>query len=181
MNFELFHDGTSKIIFFPQFVRAWGEIAPYIFEYIHSNAGGLLGMIMTLRAGALALAMTALLTQATPSFALEAAGVEQSQLSASINIARIKSVLKLTPEQMPYWAPVERALLDLGRQQQPEQAGLVRRLSNKVVSIALSSRAIQRLAVAARPLIASLDTDQKLAAMGLADEMGLGPVIAALN
>jgi hypothetical protein len=140
-------------------------------------------MIMTLRAGALALAMTALLTQATPSFALEAAGVEQSQLSASINIGRIKSVLKLTPEQMPYWAPVERALLDLGRQQQaqPEQAGLVRRLSNKVVSIALSSRAIQRLAVAARPLIASLDTDQKLAAMGLADEMGLGPVIAALN
>ena len=138
-------------------------------------------MIMTLRAGAMALAMGALFAQVTPSLALETAGVEQP--SASINIVRIKAVLKLTPDQLAYWPPVERALRDLGRQQQaqPEQAGFVRRLSNKVVSIALSSSAIQRLAVAARPLIASLDSDQKRVAMGLADEMGLGPVIAALN
>jgi hypothetical protein len=138
-------------------------------------------MNMTLRAGTVALAMAALLSQATPSFAVEVAGAEQSP-SASINIARIKSALKLTPEQLPHWPAVERALRDLERQHaQPEQAGFVRRLSNKVVSIALSSSAIQRLAVAARPLMAKLDTDQKLAALGLAKEMGLGSAVAALN
>jgi len=51
-----------------------------------------------------------------------------------------------------------------------------------VVSIVLNSAAVERLAVAARPLIVRLDDGQKQAAGQLAQEMGLGPVVmAALN
>jgi len=56
---------------------------------------------------------------------------------------------------------------------------VTRRLSRRVVSIVLNSAAVERLAVAARPLIAVLDDDQKRAASGLAQEMGLGAVVVA--
>lgn len=134
---------------------------------------------MTFCAGALALAMTGLL----PNFAIAsepAALVEQSL--ASIDVGRIKSVLRLTIEQERYWPPVEAALRDIARRQaQSDDAGLVRRISRRVVSVVLDSAAIKRLAVAARPLIASLDAQQMNAASGLAAEMGLGPVVAALR
>jgi hypothetical protein len=46
----------------------------------------------------------------------------------------------------------------------------------------LNSAAVERLVVAARPLIAKLDDQQKQAAGQLAQEMGLGAVVmAALN
>ena len=141
-------------------------------------------MKMTVRAGAFALAAIALLLNVSLVQAGEysAMSAEQGQPSASINIARIKSVLKLTAAQEPYWAPVETALRDLARQQaRAESDGLVRRISHRVVSVVLSSAAVQRLAVAARPLLAKLDEDQMRAAHGLAAEMGLGPVVAALR
>lgn len=101
---------------------------------------------------------------------------------AEVNIGRIKSVLKLTPAQLPHWAPVEAALLSIAREQAPaEPNGLARRLSRRVVAIALNSGAVQRLAAAAIPLIRSLDDEQRHAALMLAREMGLGPVVAALN
>jgi hypothetical protein len=134
-------------------------------------------------AGVFALAVTGLLPNISQARAMEVAG---SQSSASINIARIKSVLKLTPAQEHHWAPVEAALRDLARKQtqtqtQTESSTLVRRISNRVVTVVLNSSAIQRLAVAARPLVASLDHEQMRAAQGLAQEMGLGPVVAALR
>ncbi len=141
-------------------------------------------MKMTVRAGAFALAAIAFLLNVSLVQAGEysAMSAEQGQPSASINIARIKSVLKLTAAQEPYWAPVEAALRDLARQQaRAELDGLVRRISHRVVSVVLSSAAVQRLAVAARPLLAKLDEDQMRAAHGLAAEMGLGPVVAALR
>jgi hypothetical protein len=142
-------------------------------------------MKMTVRAGAIALATSALLLNAPLVQAGEFNSVygEQGQPSASINIARIKSVLKLTAAQEPYWAPVEAALRDLARQQARAESsdGLVHRISHRVVSVVLSSTAVQRLAVAARPLLAKLDEDQMRAAHSLAAEMGLGPVVAALR
>lgn len=107
----------------------------------------------------------------------------ETHATAAIDIARIKSVLKLTPAQEPYWAPVEVALRDLARQQAPaaESSGIVRRIGHRVVSIVLNSAAVHRLVVAARPLIAKLDEEQIRAAHGLAQEMGLGPVVAALK
>ncbi len=105
----------------------------------------------------------------------------QDQPTAAINIARIKRTLKLKPEQLRYWPPVESALRRVAHEQGASSGGLIRRISHRVVSVVLTGAAIKRLAVAARPLIAQLDDDQKMAAAQLADEMGLGPVVAALN
>lgn len=141
-------------------------------------------MKMVLCAGVFALATVGLLSDGSQARAMEIAAFNsvQGQASAAINIPRIKSVLKLTAAQEPYWAPVEAALRDIARRQtQTESAGLVRRISNRVVMVVLNSAAVQRLAVAARPLIGSLDADQMRAAQGLAQEMGLGPVVAALR
>jgi hypothetical protein len=142
-------------------------------------------MKMTLRAGAFALATMALLLNVSlaQSAELNVMNGEQARPAASIDIGRIKSVLKLTAAQEPYWAPVEAALRDLARHQARTESsdGLVHRISHRVVSVVLSSAAVQRLAVAARPLIAKLDDDQMRAAHGLAAEMGLGPVVAALR
>jgi hypothetical protein len=138
-------------------------------------------MKMILCAGVFALATLGLLSVGVPARAAEISA-HTDQATASINIARIKSVLKLTPAQEPYWAPVETALRELARQQAPvESAGLVHRVSHRVVSVVLNSSAVRKLAVAARPLIAMLDAEQMRAAHGLAQEMGLGPVVAALR
>jgi hypothetical protein len=134
-------------------------------------------------AGVFALATIALLSNMPTSYANEfaSAALEQSQMSASIDVMRIKSVLRLTPGQEAYWPAVETALRGIARQQQArsEPAGFVRRISHRVFSVMLNSAAVERLAVAARPLIAMLDGDQKRAASGLAQEMGLGPVVMA--
>lgn len=136
-------------------------------------------------AGAFALATLGLLSNVPAASAYESGGVgaDQAQLSAAIDIGRIKSVLHLTAEQERYWPPVESALRDLAKKQAhaEQPAGLVRRISHRVVSIVLNSAAVERLAVAARPLIAVLNHEQMQAANGLAQEMGLGPVVAALR
>jgi hypothetical protein len=139
-------------------------------------------MKMVLCAGAFALATVGLLSGGSQSRAMEIAAPNGVRGQAAINIPRIKSALKLTAAQEPYWTPVEAALRDLARKQtQTESAGLVSRISNRVVTVVLNSAAVQRLAVAARPLIGRLDADQMRTAQGLAQEMGLGPVVAALR
>jgi len=100
---------------------------------------------------------------------------------AEINIVRIKSALKLTPAQQSYWPPVEAVLRDIAREQSEPNGGLVRRISRRVVTIVLNSAAVARLGAAARPLIGTLDQQQRQAVLELAREMGLGPVLAALN
>jgi hypothetical protein len=108
-------------------------------------------------------------------------GFEQQQSKPSINIGRIKSVLSLTPKQEAYWAPVEAALRNLysRRQASTEEAGFVSSYGHRAVSFVMTSAAIQRLAVAARPLLAVLNDEQKRAAGNLAQEMGLGEVVMA--
>jgi hypothetical protein len=137
-------------------------------------------MKLTLCAGAFALAMAGLL----PGMPAQAGdyGIVQQGQAASIDVDHIRHALKLTPQQARYWPAVEVALRDLARHQhQPEASGLVYRVSHRVVSVVLTGAAIQRLAVAARPLVAVLTDEQKQTAMGLAQEAGLGPVLAALN
>ena len=135
-------------------------------------------------AGVVALAALGLLSNIPSASAAEAGnGYTQEPISASIDIVRIRSVLRLTQEQERYWRPVESALRDLARRQErAESDGFVHRVTRRVVSIVLNSAAVERLVVAARPLIARLDDEQKQAAGQLAQEMGLGPVVmAALN
>lgn len=139
-------------------------------------------MKKTLCVGAIAFAMFGLLSNLSTSYANEyaGAGVQSSQASASIDIDRIRGVLKLTSAQERYWPPVESALRGIARHQaSSEPEGLMRRISRRVVSIVLNSAAVERLAVAARPLLAALSDEQKRAAGGLAQEMGLGPVVMA--
>ncbi len=133
-------------------------------------------------AGALALAMTGLLPT-LPATASDNGTYAEQGMAASINIARIKSVLHLRPDQERYWPAVESALRAVAKRQQAqnEQGGLVHRISSRVVSIVLDNAAVAKLAAAARPLIAALDGEQLQAASGLAQEMGLGPVVAALR
>jgi hypothetical protein len=102
--------------------------------------------------------------------------------TATIDVARIKSALHLTPAQEPYWAPVEAALRELARRQDRDaNDGLVRRVSKRVVQVALNSATVHRLVAAARPLAKTLDEQQMRTAHGLAQEMGFGPVVAALK
>ena len=102
--------------------------------------------------------------------------------TATIDVARIKSALHLTPAQEPYWAPVEAALRELARRQDRDaNDGLVRRVSKRVVQVALNSATVHRLVAAARPLAKTFDEQQMRTAHGLAQEMGFGPVVAALK
>lgn len=139
-------------------------------------------MKMTVCAGVIALAALNLLSTVPAAQARDMMESADTAQTASIDVVRIKSALHLTPAQEPYWAPVEAALRELARRQARDaNDGLVRRISQRVVSIALNSASIHRLAVAARPLAAVLDQQQMQTAHGLAQEMGLGPVVAALK
>ncbi len=142
-------------------------------------------MKKTVCAGAFTLAVFGLLSIIPPACAgeMENGYATQGASSASINVARIHNVLRLTHEQERYWRPVEAALRELAsHQERTESDGLVHRVSRRVVSIVLSSAAVERLVVAARPLIARLNDEQKQAAGQMAQEMGLGPVVmAAMN
>ena len=102
--------------------------------------------------------------------------------TATIDIARIKSALHLTPAQERHWVPVEAALRELAqRQERDANDGLMRRVSKRVVQVALNSVTVHRLVAAARPLVKTFDEQQMQTAHGLAQEMGLGPVVAALK
>jgi hypothetical protein len=142
-------------------------------------------MKKALCAGAVAVAMIGLSFGANAD-EFSTASLEQSQPSHTINIGRIKSELSLTPKQEAYWGPVEAALRNLYRLQaarssarSSEGAGFVTRISNRAVSYVVTSAAVERLAVAARPLLAVLSEDQKRVAGSLAQEMGLGEVMMA--
>jgi hypothetical protein len=144
-------------------------------------------MKMTLCAGAIALAAIGVLSATSGARAGEVMTTASAPhtapaYTASIDIERIKSALHLTPAQERHWAPVEAALRELAhRQERDANDGLVRRISKRVVSVALNSATIHRLVVVARPLVKSFDEQQMHTAHGLAQEMGLGPVVAALK
>jgi hypothetical protein len=120
-------------------------------------------MMNALRAGAVVLATAAFLT-------LPAAANEGGTQGATVNIYRIKHALHLRPEQEAYWPAVESALRAVAHARH-----------GGIVSVVLDNASIQRVASAARPLIAVLDFQQLQAASGLCDQMGLGPVVAALR
>lgn len=114
--------------------------------------------------------------------AAEAAGAPVERI-AEIDIGRIKAALRLTAAQLPHWAPVEATLIDLSRRPKPQadSDGYLRRLGRRALTIAVDGAATARLAAAARPLIASLDQEQRQTALRLARDMGLGQMVASLN
>ncbi|HET8972914.1 MAG TPA: hypothetical protein VFN63_06470 [Pseudolabrys sp.] len=139
-------------------------------------------MRMTVCAGVIALAALSLLSIVPSARAADMMDGAAAAHSTSIDVARIKSALQLTPAQERHWAPVEAALRELARRQERDaNDGLVRRVSKRAVQIALNSATIHRLAAAARPLVKTFDEHQMQTAHGLAQQMGLGPVVAALK
>lgn len=92
-------------------------------------------------------------------------------------ISRFKSALRLTPEQYKHWPRVEAALRAMSRdndraETSEERPGLVRRVRNRAGEIAANASSMGRLVAAARPLVKSLDENQKREALSLARSMG---------
>lgn len=75
-------------------------------------------------------------------------------------IARLRSALRLTGEQVQHWRPVEAALRAAVREQRQAE-GLVQKVRERVNTYAGSAMALQRALSAAGPLIASLDDRQR--------------------
>jgi len=97
------------------------------------------------------------------------------------HIARLRTVLHLTPEQQHYWGPVASALHELAHQQARGEnaAGLVSRMGERATTIAMTTVRLRRLASVAAPLIRVLDDNQKRDAMVFARNVGLEHLVAA--
>jgi hypothetical protein len=158
------------------------ELAPTAPAYQHKPAlGELLLMTRMIFAAALALAAFGF----APAFTSVANAYDSVATKPRIDISRIKSVLRLTPDQQAYWPAVEAALRGLAHRQVQEQQGdqtegLVKRVSNRVYAYALDAASLARIGAAVRPLVKVLDERQKKDAVALCHEMGLGQVLAAL-
>ena len=87
-------------------------------------------------------------------------------------VARIKSNLRLTPDQEGYWRPVEQVLLEIVKETASQKAAGRR--------VTVSSEASQRLYWAAGPLLMSLREDQRREARSLARSMGLEKVASLI-
>ena len=118
-----------------------------------------------------AIALAALLLGVAPA---------RSQQPRAFDIPQIKAALRITPAQESYWAPVEAVLNDIARSHEAQQAQAAANSRRRVV-IVLDSAAVNRLAQAARPLVAVLSEQQKQSARQLAQKMGLMNVLAALR
>ncbi len=96
------------------------------------------------------------------------------------HIARLRAALRLTPAQLPYWAPVESALNDLARQQaRGEAAGSSAKFSDRSAAIAATATQLRRLKAIAMPLIQTLDDNQKREAIAFARQLGFQQLVAA--
>ncbi len=99
--------------------------------------------------------------------------LERSSLVISeTQIARFKAALKLTPAQEQLWAPIDAELRQITRQRS-EPEGIVQRIRNRFRSIVLDVAALRRLGNAARPLLMSLDDEQKQKALQISRTMGM--------
>jgi len=100
---------------------------------------------------------------------------ERSSLVISeTQIARFKAALRLTPVQEQLWAPIEAELRQITRTgQRSEPEGIVQRIRNRFRSIVLDVAALRRVGNAARPLLMSLDYEQKQKALQISRTMGM--------
>ncbi len=89
-------------------------------------------------------------------------------------IERVKTALRLTPDQEAHWPAVEAELRAIAKQL-PKKVD-----SRKQTKIAIAPKSADRLRWAATPLILSLREDQKQTARFIARSMGLDEVAAAL-
>jgi hypothetical protein len=87
-------------------------------------------------------------------------------------IARLRSSLRMTPDQIPLWGPVEAELRQIGRLQMAQ--------INSGRKPEVPQSEFQRLYYAARPLLAIMRPDQKERVRGLARNMGYASVASMI-
>ena len=136
-------------------------------------------MKRVLLASALALASVSLSPAFADSIGSEVEkGAHLSERSALIiseaQIARFKTALKLTPAQEQLWTPIEVELRQITRTgQRSESEGIVQRIRSRFRTIVLDVAALRRLGDVARPLLMSLDDEQKQRGLQVARTMGM--------
>ena len=136
-------------------------------------------MKRVLLAGALALAAMGLSPAFAESPRTEAErGAHLSEGAALViseaQIGRLKTALKLTPAQEQLWAPIEAELRRITRTgQRSESDGIIQRIRSRFRTIVLDVAALRRLGDVARPLLMSLDDEQKQKALQVARTMGM--------
>jgi hypothetical protein len=121
-------------------------------------------------AGAVALAMMGPLFVSEKGIGPATASAQEVIVTEG-KIARLRSALRLTGEQLQHWRPVEAALRAAVREQRAE-GGWVHKVREQVSSYAGSAMAIQRAMSAAGPLIASLDERQRESGRNALRSMG---------
>ena len=132
-----------------------------------------------LLASALALASVGFSPAFADSFGTEAEkGAYLSERTTLVisetQIARFKTALKLTPAQEQLWAPIETELRQITRTgQRSEPEGIVQRIRSRFRTIVLDVAALRRLGDVARPLLMSLDDEQKQKALQISRTMGM--------
>ena len=123
-------------------------------------------------AGAVALAMMGPLLVSEKGFGPVAASAQEVVVTEG-KIARLRSALRLSGEQLQHWRPVEAALRAAIREQR-EAHGLVQKVRERVSHYAGNAMALQRAMSAAGPLIASLDDKQRESGRRALSSMGGG-------
>lgn len=128
-------------------------------------------MLKAALAGAVALATVGMVSASAQEFSYDSRPASHS--ASGLNeghIARLRAVLRLTPDQQRYWPAVASALRSYIHAQRGEGYG----------QRASSAYSVARVAAAARPLVARLTDEQKQAAMNLASSVGLSHLASAL-
>jgi hypothetical protein len=87
-------------------------------------------------------------------------------------IARLRASLRLTPDQVPLWAPVEAELRQIGRLQMAQV--------NAGRKPEVPQSEFQKLYYAARPFLGVMRPDQKERVRALARTMGYGSVASMI-
>ncbi len=100
-------------------------------------------------------------------------------LSPKPRIAHLKHVLRLTPSQQAHWHSLEAALRSVAHRRTADQSepDLCSACAPGVSGYVVDATAAQRVAAAARPLIASLDQNQKSAGLAAVQAMGVSGVV----
>jgi hypothetical protein len=87
-------------------------------------------------------------------------------------IGRMRTALRLTPDQVPHWSPVEAVLREIGREQ------LVQIRGGRKPEVGTGP--MMRLYYAAQPLLGMLKPDQKERVRSLARSLGYANVASML-
>ena len=132
-------------------------------------------MVKAALAGALAFAMVNTVSLPTGGVGIAPAMAQDNVVITESHISRLKRSLRLTPAQQVHWYKVEAALRAYLTRVASEntEGSYYQRTRARIAGYALNAAAMQRLSTAARPLIATLDEDQKREGMQAIHAMGL--------